>query len=189
MGWHSIILLVGKSGSGKTTIQNELIKLGIPRVVVHSTRPPRRNEKDDNAYNFVSNRIFGELSDQGYFATVSSYKVNSGETWHYGVSRGNLSGNKVLIASPKCLDTIKTFQYLHPISFYINTNDSIIKRRLLSRGDNSNEVRRRILSDKYDFKNIEQRVDFIFTNNGEIKPVLLAEMILYTYKKRKEVNR
>ena len=49
-----ILLLVGKTCSGKDTIQNELIKRGMEPVVSYTTRPPRHGEVDDKTYHFIS---------------------------------------------------------------------------------------------------------------------------------------
>lgn len=52
---RNIIVLVGGSGSGKTTIGNELAKHGIPKLVTATTRPMRANE--------------GEVEGESYYFT------------------------------------------------------------------------------------------------------------------------
>ena len=72
---------------------------------------------------------------------------------------------------------------IHPVFFYINTNENIIWDRLIKRKDNIDEAQRRIIADREDFSDIEQNVDFVFKNNGELKPRVLADMIKYSYDK------
>ena len=52
---------------------------------------------------------------------------------------------------------------------------------MMRRGDDIKEAQRRVVSDANDFYGIEENVDFMFSNNGEIKPAILAEMIKYSY--------
>ena len=50
-----IIVLVGKTASGKTTVANELCKHhGYKRIVTYTTRPMRKNEVQDVDYHFIS---------------------------------------------------------------------------------------------------------------------------------------
>ena len=60
---RNIIVLVGGSGSGKTTIGNELAKHGIPKLVTATTRPMRANEGevDGESYYFMDAASMNEL--------------------------------------------------------------------------------------------------------------------------------
>lgn len=40
------VILIGKTGAGKTSIAKELEKLGYPRLITDTTRPMREGEKD-----------------------------------------------------------------------------------------------------------------------------------------------
>ena len=63
-------------------------------------------------------------------------------------------------------------------------DEEVIWNRLRKRGDNASEARRRLEEDDKDFKGIDVYIDYAFRNDL-IKPELLAEMILYTYKNTK----
>ena len=69
------------------------------------------------------------------------------------------------------------------MTFYITAGEETIWNRLRERGDNAAEARRRLNADDEDFSDIENDVDFSFSNDLGLKPELLAEMILYTYNK------
>lgn len=56
-----IIVLVGGSGSGKTTIAVELEKVGFHRLVTMTTRPMREGEVNHVDYHFVSPQEFWEI--------------------------------------------------------------------------------------------------------------------------------
>lgn len=182
-GGRKILLLLGKSCSGKTTIQKELVKLGLSSIVAYTTRPKRENEVNGVTYNFTPESNFKLLESNGFFAETTSYKVANGDTWYYGTAMEDLSDRKVIITNPKGLKELNRSTNVHPISFYINTDEDVIWDRLLRRKDNIDEAQRRIIADRQDFDGIEQNVDFVFRNNGELEPRILADMIKYTYDK------
>jgi len=179
----NILLLIGKTASGKNTIIDELVKLGMNRVVAYTTRPMRKSEKDGVEYWFVTEEKFNELEKENFFAETTSYNVASGDLWHYGSPLYEMNEDSVMIVSPEGFDKLKKISALNPISVYIMADIETIWGRLIDRGDNLREAKRRIGADDRDFAGIEDKVDFIFKNNGELKPVLLAEMIKYAYQK------
>lgn len=178
-----MLILLGKSCSGKSTIQRELINLGMEPILEYTTRPKRVGEVNGEQYHFVTDRDFKRLKRIGYFAVNVSYKVLNGERWSYGIAKEDLSDNKVIITNPLSLGTLKNLTGIHPIVFYIDVNENVAWDRLLKRKGNIYEAQRRIISDRNDFKDIEQHVDFVFANNGVTPPVLLADIIKDTYKK------
>lgn len=178
-----MLILVGKSCSGKSTIQKYLKKHGIQPVLEYTTRPPRDGEIDNKVYHFVSEKDFMELKRKKFFAVTTSYKVSNGEIWNYGIALHDLSDEKMIVTNPIGLKKLKEFTNIYPVSFYINTDENVIWDRLLKRKDNIDEAQRRLIADKEDFIDIVDYVDFVFKNNGEIKPSILANMIKDTYEK------
>lgn len=190
-GVINILILVGKTCSGKDTIQNELIKRGMEPVVSYTTRPPRHGEVDGKTYHFISESEFICRKESGFFAETTSYNVavNGEETWHYGSALEDLSHNKVMIVNPEGLKVLKKNVNLNPIAFYIMADEETIWNRLRQRGDNAEEARRRLNADEEDFADINKYIDFSFRNDLGIKPEIIAEMILCTYlKTMEEVN-
>lgn len=177
----NILLLVGKSASGKDTIQKELIKMGMKAVVSYTTRPPRNGEIDGVTYHFITKEEFFNKEKQGFFAETTSYNVANGETWYYGSAIEDLTDDKVFIVNPEGLRQIKRIKSLNPIAFYIMANEEIIWNRLRQRGDDSSEARRRLNADDIDFSDINKDIDFSLRNDLGIRPELVAEMILYMY--------
>jgi guanylate kinase len=85
-----IVILCGKSGSGKDTVLKRLIddkKNNFSAVVSTTTRPMRVGEKDGRDYNFVTKEEFLKKIDEGKFLEYRTYNtlVNGNpDTWHYG---------------------------------------------------------------------------------------------------------
>lgn len=157
--------------------------MGMTAIVTYTTRPKRENEEDGIAYHFISNEDFLEKTQQGFFAESTSYNVATGETWYYGSALEDFVNDKVIIVNPYSLRQIRKIKTLNPIAFYLTAGEETIWNRLRQRGDNSAEARRRLNADDKDFEDIEQYIDFSFSNDLGLKPELLAEMILYTYNK------
>lgn len=178
-----MLLLCGKSCSGKDTIKKELIKRGMNGVVTYTTRPSRENETDGISYHFISKEDFLEKENQGFFAETTSYNAANGDTWHYGSAAEDLTDDKVIIVNPCGLRQLQKIKSLNTIAFYITVSEATIRKRLKQRSDDIEEAERRINADNIDFADINKYVDFIFNNDSGLKPELLAEMILYTYNK------
>ena len=70
---HKIVILCGKSSSGKDLIRNKLVKNGYKRIVTNTTRPPREGEKDGVAYNFMTDEQFLELVKNGDMIEYQKY--------------------------------------------------------------------------------------------------------------------
>lgn len=181
-----MLILCGKMAAGKDSAQKELIKMGMESVVSYTTRPPRPGEVDGIAYHFITKEEFLEKEKQGFFAETTSYNVASGYTWYYGSAVKDLTDDKVIILNPEGLRKIKKIKSLKPISFYINADKTIIMERAKKRGDNTDEVLRRLIADDFDFADINSYIDFSIRSDFGLSPKVIAEMILNTYKKALE---
>ena len=50
-----MLILIGKTASGKDTILNQLVKKhGYKKIVTYTSRPMRKGEKQDVTYHFIS---------------------------------------------------------------------------------------------------------------------------------------
>lgn len=178
-----MLLLIGKTATGKDTIQKELIKIGMNSVVSYTTRPKREHETEGVEYHFITKEDFLNKEEQGFFAETVSYNVASGETWYYGSAVEDLSDDKVIIVNPHGLEQLRKIKSLNPIAFYITAGEETICNRLRERGDNAAEARRRLNADDVDFADISKNIDFSFSNDLGLEPKVLAQMIFDTYSK------
>lgn len=164
----NILVVIGKTTSGKDTIVNELIsKHGYKKLITYTTRPMREDEKQNITYHFISDDDFCKKINNSYFAEWKSYNTEFGK-WYYGtafVDLENADDKTVIILTPEGYkDIIKNLSN-KPKSIYVYANNATIRERLLNRGDNKDEAKRRLEHDNEDFKGIENEVDQIFYNN------------------------
>ena len=176
-----MILLVGKSCSGKDTIRKELNKLGYNSIVTYTTRPMRDGEVDGVDYHFVDASRFRAMDLMGRFVETTSYNVASGETWYYGSAIDDLKEDSVMIVNPDGLKLIKKLTSLNPIAFYLMADEETIWNRLRQRGDDAAEARRRLNADDMDFAGIVDDVEFCLKNDLGINPENMAKFIHELY--------
>ena len=166
-----MIIILGKTCSGKDTIVNKLIDPhGFKKIVTSTTRPMRKGEKQDITYHFLSEEGFKQKINEGYFVEYKTYDTEFGK-WYYGTSLEDLENadNKsVIILTPDGYRDVVNKLSKKPIAIYIYANNATIKKRLLKRGDDKNEAQRRLEYDNEDFKGIENEVHrIVYNNDGE----------------------
>lgn len=165
-----MIVLVGESASGKSSIEKYLVeKYGYNKIVSYTTRPPREGEVDGVDYHFISVEQFYKLKGQDFFAETATYRE-----WYYGVAKEDCTDDKVAVLTPHGLRQVSKLPDINVTSFYISVprRDRLIK--ILQRGDNIDESYRRNLSDIGQFDGISDEVDYIIHNDGYKKSI--AEM-------------
>lgn len=176
-----MLVLIGRSCTGKDTIKNILVKeYGMERTVTCTSRPPRDGEIDGVDYHFMKSGYFTEVHD--LFAETTGYQVASGETWLYGSLKKDYkdSDNKVIILNPDGLKAVR--QKGIPIfAVEISSPDNIIKGRQLHRGDDPEEAARRFDQDILDFVSIDKYTDTCVINWGEDGPERCARNIYDLY--------
>lgn len=149
-----MFVIIGWTNSGKTTVANILEKdYGYKRTVTYTTRPKRPGEIDGVDYNFISKESFLSLKEKGFFAETAGYDTCYG-TWYYGSSKESYSDdNSFIILNPKGLKQIREAG-LNPQVYMLRVPASALLKRGLLRGDNEDELRRRLDADCSDFKGI-----------------------------------
>jgi guanylate kinase len=161
-----MIVLVGKTATGKNTIRDKLVDMGFKPVITYTTRPIRDNEIEEMTYHYVSDNWFVEKEKEGFFIETTSYTVATGDVWRYGTSKYGLSNESVIILNPEGLKKIKQLG-IDVTSFLIVADENTIWNRLRQRGDAADEARRRLNADDEDFKDITEYIDYAIRNEDE----------------------
>ncbi len=167
----SLIVLCGKTASGKTLIRSMLKTKGYEPIVTYTTRPKRSGEIDGKSYHFISDEEFDRMIDDGEFAEYKSYNVANGDTWRYGSTKESLNKRRdaVIILTPDGYRDIKDKLPVDHKCIYLYSNRSTIKTRLKFRGDSPDEIERRMKADNIDFKDFqyENGVKVVYNNLGD----------------------
>lgn len=177
------IILSGKTCAGKDTILKELVKLGIEPIISYTTRDIRDNEIDGIQYHFITDKEFSEKEKQGYFIETTQYNTVNGIK-KYGSSKEDFLTNslyKAAILNPDGVRVIKSIREIDPIVFYIECADSTIKERLIKRGDNLEEAKRRLQADEKDFLEFEKEADYLISKCEDVPAKYIAKSIYNTY--------
>ena len=159
----SIIILIGESASGKSTIEKELVKRGFNKIVSYTTRPIRKDEIDGIDYHYISEEEFLNKLHEGFFAEYTIYN-----SWYYGIAIPDCKNDSVVVVEPHGFSQLKKIEGLNIISFYIKVDERTRLIRMVERGDNIMEVLRRIFSDQGVFQFIDKEVDYVIDNNSKI---------------------
>ena len=178
-----IIVLVGKTASGKTTVANELCKNhGYKRIITYTTRPMRENEVQDVDYHFFSDEQFNKMVENNEFTEYKRYNTAHG-VWSYGsvVTSEQESSDDcyVIILTPQGLRDLskKISRY---IAFYLDVSLESQLERLKKRGDEEQQIIKRLKNDAKDFENVLDIVDYNFHtdyNGFSSSPQKIANMI------------
>lgn len=161
-----MIILIGESGSGKTTILNELIKRGYTKATNHTTRPIREDEVENPEYIFVSKDEFNNMWDEGKLLQRAEFNNE-----YYGMSVDSLRDDVACIQIADSIKDVKAkafelgFDDKKIVSFYIFVPAEERTKRMLTRGDSIDSIQKRLEIDNEKFKNARDVVDFVVENN------------------------
>lgn len=162
-----MLILTGKSTTGKDSISDELIKLGYKKLVTYSTRNKRDSDIEGITYNFISISDFLERFSKDFFLEFRYYNTENGICF-YGSSKDSYKkadDKTFCILTPSGLRKLKE-NNIPFISFLINISDKEILKRQVLRNDEPLEAERRFKADKIDFEHCEELIDYTINNEN-----------------------
>lgn len=165
------IVLLGASGSGKSTIENELATHhGFEKIISYTTRQPRNEEVNGKDYYFTENNTFAAMISTGVLAEYDEYSQGR----LYGTLKADYAdGNKVVVLTPNGLRQLKQSCPNDNI-FTVLVNASLgtrVKRYIDRCGvnqftfDDKNEIAARVERDFSMFLGLEREVNLVVDNN------------------------
>lgn len=174
---NKIILLAGKSGSGKTAIAKILAtKYGLSQIQSYTTRPQRNN--DECGHIFVAEEEFDFITEVEPIAAYTSYNG-----YEYCATGRQVDANDIYVIDPKGIEYFKEKYKGNKNSFvvYINSDESIRIKRMKERGDTEKQILKRIKTDEREFQNFEEKADYIIENSKDSNLDVLARKIWLEY--------
>lgn len=136
-----LTIIIGKSASGKDTIQRELIEsYNIQNIITTTTRPIREGEQDGKDYCFISTKMFEKAIEDNMFLEYRVYNTSVGnkhDLWYYGTPK-----QKLAIGKNYCIITdvqgakanIDYYGKENCFVVFVHTTDKIRTNRAMQRG-------------------------------------------------------
>lgn len=166
----NVFVIVGASGSGKTTIARKLEQAGEwIECKSHTTRPMRKGEINGKDYYFISEHNFDEMLNRNLFAEYVEYDGNK-----YGIAKGEIDTtitkgrNCFIIAN---YDGFKQIKEIYPNlkSVFIDAELGECVIRMAGRGDGKGQILNRVA--KYNKEvSVKSEFDIIIKNvNGQLE--------------------
>lgn len=175
-----LIVLVGASGTGKSTIEKEIQKLGYDRIVSWTTRNPRPGELHGQDYYFTTNDDF--IADINEFAEYEKYSQGR----FYGTLRLQYSEdrNQVAVLTPHGVRLLR--KNLPNLPIFVVYMEASLKERVMRYinrcGDftltDMTELSERVQRDFGMFCGLQDEADLVITNNGDEEPIKIAKRIV-----------
>ena len=145
---NKVLVITGATGTGKTTVQDYLVRqYPVTKVITHTTRPPRQGEVNGRDYYFETDQSFPK---NHYLESV----FYSG--YHYGSSREGLAAGferEPFVAI--VLDTKGAITYAQELGdqaviiFLTVSQPDDLLTRVTQRGDDREMLRQRFASPEY----------------------------------------
>lgn len=164
MNSNTIYLIVGRSGSGKTTIAEELEKkYGLKSIQSYTTRHKRSD--NETGHIFISDEEFDKLTN------MVAYTEFGFPPYRYCATAEQVENHDLYIIDPKGIEYFKE-HYKGNKSIkviYINVSVSVARERMRERGTSTKQAFNRISNDIvafYDYVHGIKTADYTIDNNN-----------------------
>lgn len=172
-----MIILCGKSLSGKSTIAEYLEHLGYAQIKTYTTRARREGEPED-AYHFVSEEEFLDLYSNGKMLECA---LCNGYMYGTPVEEFNDMENKVAVLTP---DGVKAARDKGKcLVVYLYANEKTLRVRAIQRGDEEKIVALRLAEDTATFRDFEKTADMTLRTDIGWNVDQLATIIYTAYER------
>ena len=166
------VVFSGPSGGGKTTIIKEVEKLAdnYEVLIKNTDRPVRREEVNGVDYYFCSSQEFENTNN--FVAVISRYDHLYGlliSEIEKALSKGKIP---CFILDPNAAIAFKKI-YQNAIIIFVGPEDSgVIEKRLTDRGDESGEIKKRLILLKEEYT-LRPQFDYnLYNQPGDVNKIL-----------------
>ena len=169
-------VIVGKSGSGKSTVEMALEVRGFQRIISSTSRKKRRDEVDGESYIFRSTR---ELLNKAAEGKLIEYQFIAGEIYGIEEAQFRKGERNVAVVGIEGLKELKKLEGANITSFYLKVPFYVRLIRMIKRRDPLIQIVKRLKVDSEIFKGIEGEVDYIIDgcgNPGQIAGLITKKL-------------
>lgn len=165
-----LVLLVGKSGAGKTTLENRLVKnFGFRGTKSYTTRP-RRFEGEDS-HIFISEKEFNALENKVAYTEFNGYK--------YCATKEQLDNASVYVVDPDGVETLMENYDRNFFIVFLDVNRQLCEKRMKERGDDSSAIKTRLDNDEKIFETFKAKADVVIDASGGIDRMVGDFLVYY----------
>lgn len=172
MSLKNLYLIVGRSGSGKTTIVNELCRrYGYVPLSSYTTRPKR--SENEEGHEFISKEQFDALKGMLAYTKFNGFE--------YCATQEQTDHSDLYVIDPKgilfMLEKYHSDRPVKVIGIHVPTRE--LEQRMLARGDTPDMVKIRMENDEIMFGAMDDICDVIVRNDDLEKAVeFIHDLIL-----------
>lgn len=141
---HKIILLIGASGSGKSTIGKALEDRFIPQLISYTTRPIRKGEIEDEDYYFTNKDWLDKFTTNDDIAERTTYDGNEYGLFCMEIERVIEQGDAYFVCNKDGAEQIINIYGNDVIPFWLNVDEETMRYRMGKRGDSKDNIDARI---------------------------------------------
>lgn len=159
---HVVLLIVGKTGSGKSSLIKRLCeRTGLTMLQSYTTRPKR--SEADNDHIFVNVEDYLKAKENGEIVIDGEIAGN-----YYYSTIEQLYASDLYTINPEALDRLLAIDLpnIRFVIVYISCPDKIREERALARGDDKHKYRVRDFSERQEFRRFvaEEKWDYVINN-------------------------
>ena len=167
------IIVSSPSGAGKTTIIDAVLKRNktVSRVVTATTRAPRKGEKDGKDYHFWTIKQFEQAIKKNQMLEWAQV-----HTSYYGIPKKSVDSLlkkgicPILVIDVQGARTIKKIYPQAAMVFIIPPSLKELKKRILGRNDNTQDIELRLETAKKEIKELDN-YDYVLLNANLAKAI------------------
>ena len=159
---HTLILVVGKTGSGKSSLIKKLCeRAGVKELCSYTTRPKR--SETDMDHTFVTVDEYFRAKENGEVAIDTEIAGN-----YYYATIEQLYEADIYTINPKAHERLLALNLpnIRFVTVYISCPDAIREKRAIKRGDDKHKYRTRDFSERPEFRKFisDEKWDYAINN-------------------------
>lgn len=165
------VCIMGRSNSGKSTVEKTLEQMGFKRSISYTTKEPQIRdgvkEKNGDAYRFVTRDKFMKLVESGKIIEHAEYNGNL-----YGTPRPHGAKRYVAVVELSGYKKLKEIYGDQVTGFYLKCDEDTAIQRAILRDSSDELIKKRKQSDEAMLSEMETTADIIIDSNQDLNKMI-----------------